>query len=54
MLYLPHLSVIVIDENIAKDGINDVLDAALRNVKIRPNISLVVAKKPWLQRFYQR
>lgn len=45
VLYLPHLSVIVIDENIAKDGINDVLDAALRNVKIRPNISLVVAKE---------
>lgn len=44
VLYLPHLGVIVIDENIAKDGINTVLDFALRNVQIRPNISVVVAK----------
>lgn len=43
-LYLPHLGVIVIDENIARDGINDVLDLALRNVEIRPNITLMVAK----------
>lgn len=44
-LYLPHLRVIVIDEAIAKKGINEVLDFTLRNVKIRPNISLVVANE---------
>ena len=42
-LYLPHLSVIIIDEAIAKTGIQEVLDFTLRNVKIRPNISLLVA-----------
>ena len=44
VLYIPHLSVIVIDENIARDGINDVLDLALRDVEIRPNITLMVSK----------
>lgn len=43
VLYLPHLSVIVIDEAIAKDGINTVLDFVLRNVMMRPNITLTVA-----------
>lgn len=44
VLYLPHLGIIVIDEDVAKDGINDILDFTLRNVQIRPNISLVVAR----------
>lgn len=44
VLYLPHLNVIVIDEKIAKDGIRDILDFTLRNVEIRPNITLMVAK----------
>ena len=44
VLYLPHLSVIVVDEEIANDGINVIMDFALRNVQIRPNITLLVAK----------
>ena len=44
VLYLPHLSVIVIDEEIANDGINLILDFVLRNLQIRPNISLLVSK----------
>lgn len=44
VLYLPHLSVIVIDEEIANDGINLILDFVLRNPQIRPNISLLVSK----------
>lgn len=44
VLYLPHLSVIVIDEEIANNGINVVIDAVLRNIQLRPNISLFVAK----------
>lgn len=43
VLYLPHLSVIVIDEAIAKDGINTVLDFVLRNAAIRPNITVAIA-----------
>lgn len=43
VLYLPHISVIVISEEIAKEGIDPVLDFTLRNVMIRPNISLTVA-----------
>lgn len=43
VLYLPHLSVIVMDETVAKEGLNTVLDFALRNVMIRPNITLAVA-----------
>ena len=35
-LYLPHLSVIIIDEAVAKTGIQEILDFTLRNVKIRP------------------
>lgn len=44
IIYLPHLNVIVINEALAKDGINSVLDFTLRNVQIRPNITLLVAK----------
>ena len=44
VLYLPHLSVIVIDEEIANNGINVIIDAVLRNSQIRPNITLFVAK----------
>lgn len=43
MLYLPHLSVIVVNEDIAQSGIDPVVDFVLRNVMIRPNITLVVA-----------
>ncbi|MDE5977297.1 MAG: Ger(x)C family spore germination protein [Turicibacter sp.] len=43
VLYLPHLSVIVVNEELAKDGINHVLDFVLRNVTIRPNIALAIA-----------
>lgn len=43
VLYLPHLSVIVMSEDVAKEGIDTVLDFTLRNVMIRPNITLVVA-----------
>ncbi|CUP75363.1 Spore germination protein B3 precursor [Turicibacter sanguinis] len=43
VLYLPHLSVIVLDEEIAKDGINTVLDFVLRNAAIRPNITVAIA-----------
>lgn len=44
IIYLPHLNVIVINEALAKDGLNSVLDFTLRNVQIRPNITLLVAK----------
>lgn len=44
VLYLPHLSVLVIDEDIANDGINVIMDFVLRNVQIRPNITLLVSK----------
>ena len=43
VLYLPHLSVIVVNEDIAQSGIDPVVDFVLRNVMIRPNITLVVA-----------
>ena len=49
VLYLPHLSVIVIDEATAKEGINTVLDFVLRNVMIRPNITLTVANNATAQ-----
>lgn len=44
VLYLPHLNVLVIDEEIANDGINVIMDFVLRNVQIRPNITLLVSK----------
>ncbi|MGL4336904.1 MAG: Ger(x)C family spore germination protein [Turicibacter sp.] len=44
VVFLPHLDVMVVSEELAKEGINDILDFALRNVKIRPDVNILVAK----------
>ena len=43
-LFLSHLSTIVISEEIAKEGINLILDFAMRHTEIRPDVSVVIAK----------
>jgi len=42
-LYLAHLHVIVIDETTAEEGLNPILDFALRHTEIRPDINILVA-----------
>lgn len=43
VLYLPHLNVIVVGEEVAQSGIDPIVDFVLRNVMIRPNITITVA-----------
>lgn len=42
--YYGHLEVIVISEDIAKDGLNDVLDLLLRSAESRKNFYLILSK----------
>lgn len=44
-LFLPHLNVIVVNEKLAEEGINPVLNFALRHTNIRPDINILVAKE---------
>jgi len=45
VLYMSHLSAIIVDEAVAEEGINSVLDFALRHVEIRPDVNVLVAKE---------
>jgi len=44
VLYFAHLDVLVVDETIAKEGINSVLDFSLRHTEIRPDVNIIIAK----------
>ena len=44
VLYFAHLDVIVVDEALAEQGINFILDFSLRHKEIRPDVNILVAK----------
>ncbi|NPC93035.1 Ger(x)C family spore germination protein [Bacillus sp. WMMC1349] len=44
-LYFSHLRILVIGEDLAKDGIGDILDFVSRNHEFRPDFFIVIAKK---------
>lgn len=43
-LYFAHTSLVVVSEEITKDGIRDILDALTRSQEFRPNAEIVIAK----------
>jgi len=44
-LFLSHLNIIVVNEEMAKSGINPILNFTLRHTEIRPDINILVAKE---------